>query len=240
MSDYKGIKDFISDFKEPFDKNAVSLKKAKERVRERGDKATSEAVKEEQQVVLAEWKQAQDRGIRLHKQIQDRKIASKKCVVEGWVKHDAKGSTSDNFTNHLNNNTNYIEKKITSEKYKLIGYADDVVVENNFITIEDTKTTKTIYKTSAIKLRTGMTLPPTYFNHPIGKLQACNYNEIALQTSLYMYLLWTENKKLKPGKMFIRHIKTNITDKITEEVLIELPYLRTEVRAMLKYRLQNL
>ncbi len=235
---YKGIKDFISEFKEPFDKNAKSLKEAKARLRERGDKATLEAVKEEQQVVLADWKKAQDRGTKLHKQIQDKKAKTKKCVIEGWEKSKKKGSPNSS-DNKLKNNTSYIEKKVVSEKYQLVGYADDVSVKNNFITIEDTKTCQTIYRSSGIKTRTGYLVPPTYYSSPIDKLQSCNFNDAALQMSLYMYLLWTHNKKLKPGKMFIRHVKTNSFDKITEENLIEVPYLRNEVKAMLKYRLEN-
>ena len=121
----------------------------------------------------------------------------------------------------------------------MVGYADDVEIKNNFIKIEDIKTTKAIYKTSGIKTKTGYLVPPTYFYPPISKLQDCNFNEAALQMSIYMYILWTYNKKLKPGKMYIRHIKTNSFDKVTEQVLIEVPYLREEVKAMLKYKLQN-
>lgn len=235
---YKGIKDFIEEFKEPFDKNAKSLKLAKERVKERGDIATIVAVKEEQKIILAEWKKAQERGSKLHKQIQDKKTKVKKCIVEGWESPKS-GSKPDPSTNILKNNTNYIEKKIISEKYQLIGYADDVEVKNNYINIEDAKTSPYINRTSAIKLKNGFIVPPKYFYAPLDKLQDCNFNEAALQMSLYMYLLWTHNKKLKPGKMYIRHIKTNSQDKITEEILIEVPYLREEVKAMLKYRLQN-
>ena len=44
---------------------------------------------------------------------------------------------------------------------------------------------------------------------------------------------------MKPGKLYIRHIKTNTKDKIIDQPLIEVPYLRDEVKAMLKYRLEN-
>jgi len=235
---HTGVKAFIDEFREPFDSNAKSLKEAKKRIKDRGDSATAAAVKLEQLVVLSEYKKAQDRGTKLHKEIQNRKIKSKKCIVEGW-KDDKKSKSSETYNNTLKNNTTYIEKKIVSDKYKLIGYADEVMVINNYINIEDAKTTKTIYRTSGIKTRTGYLVPPTFFYPPLDKLQDCNFNEAALQMSLYMYLLWINNKKMKPGKMFIRHIKTNAQDKITEEPLIEVPYLREEVKAMLKYRLKN-
>lgn len=236
---YRGIKDFISEFKEVFDKNAKSLKEAKSRLKDRGEKATLDAVKEEQQIVLAEWKKAQDRGIKLHKQIQNKKCKKdKNIIVEGWKK-SKKLDSIDISINKLKNNTTYIEKEIVSDKYKLIGYADEVRVKNNYITIEDIKTCSKIYRTSGIKTRTGYIVPPVYYYSPIDKLQSCNFNDAALQMSLYMYLLWIHNKKLKPGKMYIRHIKTNSFDKITEEELIEVPYLRDEVKLILKYRLQN-
>lgn len=235
---YIGIKDFIKEFKEPFDANASALKKAKERLRERGERATEAAVREEAKIIREEWEELNKKGIKIHKQVQDKKAKIKNCIVEGWAKADKKGTPSSS-SNKLENNTNYIEKRVVSEKYGLVGYADDVEVKNNFINIEDTKTVKAIYKTSAIKLKNGMTLPPTYFYAPINKLQDCNFNEAALQMSLYMYILWTHNKKLKPGKMYIRHIKTNSQDKILEEKLHKVPYLRDEVKAMLKHRLQN-
>ncbi len=237
---YKGVKDFINEFREPFNKNAKSLKEAKKRLKDNGEIATREAIQNEAKIVLAEWKKSQDRGSKLHKEIQDKKTKIKKCIVEGWASFKKESSQEpDPLTNILKNNTSYIEKRIVSNKYKLIGYADSVEVKNNFITIEDIKTCKTIYRSSGIKTKTGYLVPPTYFYPPIAKLQDCNFIEAALQMSLYMYILWMHNKKLKPGKMYIRHVKTNSSDKITEETLIEVPYLRDEVKAMLKYRLQN-
>lgn len=235
---YKGIKNFISEFKEPFDAKTKAIKLAKERLKEKGEKATQQAVEEEVAIIRAEWKEAENRGIKLHKQIQDKRTKIKTCVIEG---HSGKKSNDipDPSSNKLKNNTTYIEKSIVSDKYKLIGYADEVNVVNNYINIEDTKTTKVIYNTSAIKLKNGFTVPPTYFFAPINKLQDCNKNETALQVSLYMYLLWLSNKNLKPGKLTIRHVKTNSQDKIIEEVIIPIPYLREEVKAMLKNRMQD-
>ena len=236
---YKGIKDFISEFKEPFDTDSNAVKKAKERIRERGDRATIEEIKKEVQVIKKEWKELSERGIRLHKQIQDKKVKIKNCIVEGREADFKKRKPLDPSLNKLKNNTNYIEKLVFSEKYKLVGYSDDVEVVKNFINIEDAKTIKNIYYTSVIKLKNGMVLSPTYFFPPINKLQDCNFNEIALQMSLYMYILWMHNKHLKPGKMHIRHIITNSQDKILEQILIPVPYLRDEVKAILKHRLQN-
>lgn len=232
---YIGIKQFISEFKEPYDYK----KRAREKLREQGIRATKQLVDEEAQILEKQYKEASERGIKLHKKIQNKKTKIKDYIVEGWEKSQKESDTPNSFTNILKNNTSYIEKKIISDKYKLIGYADEVEVKKNFINIEDTKTTKKIYKTSSIKLKNGFVLPPTYYYSPIDKLQTCNFNDAALQISLYMYLLWVYNKKLKPGKLHIRHIKTNDRDDILEEELIEVPYLLEEVKKLLKYRIKN-
>jgi hypothetical protein len=232
---YKGIKEFISEFKEPFDYK----KKAKDRLRDNGERATKQAIEEEIVILKKEYDDAAKRGTALHKKIQDKKTKTKECVVEGWEDSSKVSLDPDLSTNILKNNTTYIEKKIISDKYKLVGYADEVNVVKNFINIEDTKTQKRIYRSSAIRLKNGFLLPPTYFYPPIDKLQACNYNDAALQMSLYLYLLWVHNKKLKPGKLHIRHIITNDKDDILSEELVEVPYLIDEVKKILKHRLKN-
>lgn len=231
---YKGIKEFIAEFKEPFDYKKV----AKERLKENGERATKQAIDNEIVILKEEFKKKQNKGTAIHKKIQNKKTKIKEYIVEGWENSSKKGAP-DPSTNILRNNTSYIEKKIVSEKYGLVGYADEVEVRKNYINIEDVKTSKRIYKTSSIRLKNGFVLPPTYFYPPIDKLQACNYYEAALQMSLYMYLLWMHNKKLKPGKLHIRHIKTNDNDQILGEELIEVPYLIEEVKRLLKHKLKN-
>lgn len=231
---YKGIKEFIAEFKEPFD----IKKKAKQRIKDSGERATKQAIEEEMIILQKEYKEATERGEKLHKEIQNKKTKIKDCIVEGWEKFD-KGSSPDLSTNTLQNNKTYIEKRIISDKYELVGYADEVEVKKNFINIEDTKTWKKIYRSSVIRLKNGFVLPPTYYYPPVDNTPACNYYDAALQISMYMYILWIHNKKLKPGKLVIRHIKTNDNDKILEEELIEVPYLLEEVKKLLKYRIKN-
>lgn len=232
---YKGIKNFISEFKEPYDLK----RKAKERIKENGDRATKQAIEDEIILLKKEYDDKTKRGENLHKKIQKNKVKIKNCIVEGWEDNSNKEFPPNPTINKLLNNNTYIEKKIISEKYKLVGYADEVEVKKNFINIEDIKTQKRIYRTSSIRLKNGFVLPPTYFYSPIDKLQDCNYYEAALQMSLYLYILWTYNKKLKPGKLHIRHIKTNDKDDILKEELIEVPYLLDEVKKILKHRLKN-
>lgn len=232
---YKGIKNFIADFKEPIN----FKRKAKERLKEDGETATKKAVEEMEIILKKEYEEAGKRGNQIHSLIQNNKTKIKNYIVEGWEDPVDKTIPPDSSTNILQNNTSYIEKKIVSDKYKLIGYADEVNVIKNYINIEDIKTSKKIYRSSTIRLKNGFVLPPKYYYAPIDNIQDCNFYQAALQMSLYMYILWVYNKKLKPGKLQIRHIKTNDKDEILEEELIEVPYLLEEVKKMLKYRIKN-
>lgn len=232
---YKGVKNFIADFKEPIN----FKRKAKERLKEEGETATKKAVEEMEIILKKEYEEAGNRGKELHSKIQDKKTKTKNYIIEGWEDSSKENLAPDSSINILKNNTSYIEKKIVSDKYKLIGYSDEVNVIKNFINIEDIKTTKKIYRSSAIRLKNGFVLPPKYYYSPIDNIQDCNFYQAALQMSLYMYILWTYNKKLKPGKLQIRHIKTNDKDEILEEELIEVPYLLEEVKKMLKHRIKN-
>jgi len=231
---YKGVKAFLSEFKEPFN----FKKKAKERLKEENERASKQAIEEMEIILKKEYDEATKRGEKLHKKIEDKKTKIKKYIVEGW--EDTKGKGDPNpSTNILKNNTSYLEKRIVSVKYELVGYADEVEVKNNTINIEDSKTTKRIYRNSSIRLKNGFVLPPRYYYSPIEHIQDCNFYQAALQMSIYMYLLWVYNKKLKPGKLHIRHIKTNDQDDILDEELIEVPYLLEEVKKLLKHRLKN-
>jgi hypothetical protein len=232
---YKGVKNFIADFKEPIN----FKRKAKERLKEEGETATKKAVEEMEIILKKEYEEAGNRGKELHSKIQDKKTKTKNYIIEGWEDSSKENLSPDSSINILKNNTSYIEKKIVSDKYKLIGYSDEVNVIKNFINIEDIKTTKKIYRSSAIRLKNGFVLPPKYYYSPIDNIQDCNFYQAALQMSLYMYILWTYNKKLKPGKLQIRHIKTNDRNEILEEELIEVPYLLEEVKKMLKHRIKN-
>lgn len=233
---YTSVKAFIDQFREEFDYKKV----AKTRLKDSGERATKQAIDDEIEILKEEYQKASQRGTDIHKKHQNKIIKSKECVV-GVYENNGKKSKSiiTDEENVLKNNTTYIEKKVIYDKYKLIGYSDQVDVIKNFINVEEVKTFKKLYRTSSIKLKSGLTLAPKYFFSPIDKLQDCNYYQTALQSSIYMYILWIHNKHLKPGKIHLRHIKTNDKDDIIEEELIELPYLLDEVKKILKYRLKN-
>ena len=87
---------------------------------------------------------------------------------------------------------------------------------------------------------------------PINHIQDCNLMHYALQLSIYMYIILKHNHSLQPGKLEIHHILFEIdsTDEngypiiatdaagdpmIKEVVPYELPYMKKEVNAIIKY-----
>ena len=236
---YIGVKDFIDEFKDEFDSDAKATRKAKANLKASGDKATKEAVEEAKIEVLNEWNEKRLTGERIHKQLQDKDALNLDTISEKYVKYQGV-DLIDSSCNILKNNTTYLEKKIVSNHHLLIGYSDKVVVKNNFINIEDYKVIDKVYMSSSFFTDTGFKIPATYMYPPIDNLQDCNFNHIALQLSFYMYILWTYNKKLKPGSLIINHvILNNKKEKILRIDKIKVPYLRDEIKNMLKYKKLN-
>lgn len=236
---YIGIKDFINEFKDEFDSDAKATRKAKSNLKSKGDKATKEAVEEEKIEVLNEWNEKRLVGERIHKELQDKNALNPNTISEEYIKYQGT-DLIDTSCNTLKNNTTYLEKKIVSNHHLLIGYSDKVVVKNSFINIEDHKVIDKIYTSSSFFTDTGFKIPATYMYPPIDNLQDCNFYHIALQLSFYMYILWTYNKKMKPGSITINHvILNNKKDRVLRTDKINVPYLRDEVKSMLKYKKLN-
>lgn len=216
-----GVLDFIGKFKKPFETKKEAAKYAK------SNGLTTEGV-------LKLWEDKKNNGISIHKKLQEEE--SKEDNVESFNRDsygDAKEITEKDTP--LENNKTYLERRIYSLKHGLIGYPDKIIVKNNTISIQDTKTWKKIrYKSKSIKI--GSEFKKAKFFDPIDSLDDCNYIEAVLQLSLYMRILWETNKYLKIGNLYIRHISTNEKNEIVKEELIEVPYLRDEVEALLKYK----
>ena len=92
--------------------------------------------------------------------------------------------------------------------------------------------------------------------HPLSHLDDCNYNHYALQLSIYMYIVLKHNPIYKPGKLILHHIifekdgkdefdtpilkKDANGDPIVQEVVpYEMPYLKSEVIAIINYLKEN-
>lgn len=134
----------------------------------------------------------------------------------------------------------------------ICGQSDRTEVVYDVVNIRDYKTNKEV-KTRGYTNWEGITqkmLPP------LQHLEDCHINHYALQLSLYMYMILKHNPKLKAGNMAIEHIKfkeagrdaydypitylDNQGNPVVESVeVIEVPYLKSEVIALLSYLKDN-
>ena len=233
---YRGIKDFISDYKEPFDRIKQATKKAKAALKDRGEKATQKLIEEEMAVIIAEWDRKTQYGEEAHKALNEQELRDNpNAILHEYIKYTGEGEMNSLEENKLEKGITYLEKKIVSNHHHLIGYADKVeVTKDGFINITDHKTHDKIYRTSGFTIDNGFKVPPKLYFPPVNHLHACNFVDAALQLSFYMYILWTHNKKLKPGKLYINHVSLNEEGKILSTELIETPYMREEVKALLQ------
>lgn len=142
----------------------------------------------------------------------------------------------------------YAELKLWRHDWKIAGRADRVVLhpmtmydgnppfkypfDYRIADVEDHKTNACIemqsYKDMETKERIMML-------RPLEHLMDCNYYHYSLQLSIYQYML--EYFGFMPGHRRIIHHPHPIPDipGIPTPRILELPYLRNEVKAMLKY-----
>lgn len=134
----------------------------------------------------------------------------------------------------------------------ICGQADRVEVVADKINLYDYKTNKEIKK-EGFKDKAGKTkkmLPP------LSHLDDCNFNDYALQLSIYMYMMLKHNYNLEPGIMQIDHIEFQIVglDEFGYPIVdldaeghpvvksvtpYNVPYLKNEVLTMFKYLSNN-
>lgn len=139
-------------------------------------------------------------------------------------------------------NTVFPELMIYDIENGLCGQSDKVVVTDTHIHVLDYKTDKEIN----FKAFSSQWVKPEKFAYPIEHLDNCNGNMYALKMSAYMYMLWKQNKHLKPGKLILEHITLKRDEEgipvlendipvVLAEEQIELPYLKKEVMAMIEH-----
>jgi hypothetical protein len=142
----------------------------------------------------------------------------------------------------------YPEHMVYLKSAALCGQADRVEVVADKINLFDYKTNKEI-KTKGFTNWEGITKK---MHTPCNHLDDCNFNHYALQLSTYMYIMLKHNHNLKPGKMELHHIifekdgedengypivtVDDMGDPVVKNVIpYEVPYLKKEVRNMIKY-----
>ena len=217
------VKDFISSFKMPVDWTA----KAKKAAKDRGIKLDD---------VIKEWEEAKQKGITkgnsLHLRKQNEFIDSENYVKYNYIKTDG-DFVYDPKNYKVENGFIYDEKPFVLNKYNLIGIPDRVIIKGNKINIDEFKSDKAIYM-SAKSIKAGMKVIKKKMLYPINHMDDCNYVHHALQASLYMRLVWENNKTLRPGEIRILHtIHDEDTLEPKKEVIIKVPYLRNEVELLL-------
>jgi hypothetical protein len=143
----------------------------------------------------------------------------------------------------------YPEHMVYLKSAGICGQSDLVEVVNDTVHITDYKTNKKIDKTSFVNWE-GVSKKML---GPVAHLDDCNLNHYNLQLSIYMYIILKHNPNLKPGKLIIHHISfeeeeetdefgypiTKLSDQgepiIRDIEIYEMPYLKTEVMAVLKW-----
>jgi len=179
---YISVTTLLGKYKTPFDKDKHSL-----RVAER------EGVSQE--LVLEMWekenKKATDRGTKIHKLMENYVSFGEKAEDYDWLY-----KSYDRIIPHAVNKFKkiYSENLLHDHSYKIAGTADLIYDHGDHFTIGDFKTNKKFNFTSDFN---------EYFKDPIGHLPYCEFNNYALQMSMYAYMYEKiSNKKCKKILVF--------------------------------------
>lgn len=116
--------------------------------------------------------------------------------MDGYVKLAPSQSLSEGI---------YPEHLIYLMSAGICGQADRVEVVNDCIDLYDYKTNKEIKKRVLKQQVERLKMLP-----PLSHLDDCNFNDYALQLSIYMYMMLKHNYNLNPGIMQIDHIEFEI------------------------------
>lgn len=146
----------------------------------------------------------------------------------------------------------YPEHFVYLRSASVCGQADRVEVVGNKVHVFDYKTNKEI-KRKGYQFWDGRTKKMLYC---MKHLDDCELNTYTLQLSLYMYIILKHNPMLEPGQIQIQHVQFEVDHEdengfpvhafdamgepiISKIELIDLPYMKKEVLAMLKWLKTN-
>lgn len=241
------VTSFVKLFKEPFDQKAVAEKASKNKRSKWYGMSSEEII----QVWENESNRATTLGSWYHDQREQELIMCETLQREGLdlpiVQPIFNGEIKLAPDQHLTSGI-YPEHLVYLKSAELCGQADRVEVVGQRVDVFDYKTNKEI-KTKGYTNWEGVTKKML---GPCSHLDDCHINHYALQLSTYMYMILKHNHHLKPGKMEIHHIVFEVEDEdeygypitaqdpngepIVKEVIpYKLPYLKTEVRNMIKF-----
>lgn len=110
---------------------------------------------------------------------------------------------------------------------RLAGQIDLLIKYDNEITLVDHKTNKEIKKSGFYNKQTKSSEKMLY---PLNSLDECEFSHYAMQLSTYAYMLQKLNPNFVINKLYINHY-----DHSGKNTIMECPYLKAEVEAMLKH-----
>lgn len=244
--DWKSVTRVISKCKQPFDPIERSKKSSKNK--------KSVWYGMDPQEIRSTWKGINDYALKLgnwYHPIKELEYLSQDSVVQGGIQMAIQppiieGEYKYSPPQKLENNTIYPEHFIYLESAQICGQADRVEVFDWTVNINDYKTNKEIKQESYRSWDGSYTMMLA----PLEHLMDCNYYHYGLQLSLYMYMIIKHNPKLKPGKLTLEHVifeeegrdkyggpiyvqDENGDFKISKIMYYEVPYLKTEVKALI-------
>lgn len=242
---WKSVTSVVSDYKEHFDAPAIALKCSKNKK----SKWFGMSPEDIQKAWKAEADRATTLGTWYHNQRESDLLECNTIDREGVKLNVIKPIEVDGVKQAPLQKLEegiYPEHFVFLKSAGICGQSDRVEVYNGKVYINDYKTNKEIKLESFTNWEgvSKMMLPPV--NH----LPDCNFWHYALQLSFYMYIILKHNHKLKPGKLMIDHVifedkgldekgnKIHVLDengkpKIKDIVHYELPYLKSEVIAII-------
>jgi hypothetical protein len=249
--DWLSVTKFVSEFKQAFDAVTQSIKSSK------NPKSKWYGLSPEE--IQAHWttntEEAINRGSVYHEQRElditsldsIQKSGRAIPIIRPIFENGVKKAPEQRLTEGI-----YPEHFVYLKSAGLCGQSDMVEVVKDLVNIIDYKTNKEIKKTGFTnweKITQKMT-------GPCAHLDDCNFNHYSLQLSIYMYIILKHNPKYKPGKMFLHHVifekeredkfgnaipkKDANGDPVVKTVIpYEVPYLKSEVIAMVNYLKAN-
>ena len=247
----------IEKFTQPFDKDFWSKYKALEKllapdewkIEKKSILATHKIPKEilstyniseldfnkAQQDILDEWDKTNaescERGTKIHSELENSmynmgaNVSLKKFGVGGKFVCD-KGRTALDLENGVY--PEYLISRVSPDGVlRIAGQIDLLVKKGNEIYILDWKTNKEIKQKAGFNTQTRSEVKMLY---PLNLLPDCNYYHYALQLSTYAWMLQMINPDFVIKDLILVHFDHN-----DNQTVYNMPYLKKEVEAMLKF-----
>ena len=203
----------------------------------------------------AKWKDnnewATKCGTKLHaikeQELIDNEFSYKGKILDRIVALFQSKEYKKSISQKVKNDSVYPEYLVYSEHYQICGQLDKLIIEDNTIHVYDIKTDKELKR----KAYSSEWQAAETFLEPISHLELCNWNEYALKMSVYMYLIWLNNRHLKMGDLVLEHciMKRDMEGRIEVDennnpIILEikeyrLPLLLKEAKLILEHYKNN-